>query len=134
MQDIQNVTKYAFVTQDRPVLIADIAGNADHPDVIGTVYVYTLPDGVYMQGDIVGLPASSNFSFHVHEGTVCGEPGEKLLVLPDVMSGEDGKASAQVQLDRVDSTQIAGRPIVLHLKAADGTEPQIACGLLVRIL
>ena len=134
MQDMQNVTKYAFITQDRPVLRADIAGNADNPDVAGTVHVYTLPGGVYLQGDIEGLPVSSNFSFHVHEGTVCEEPGKKLLILPDVMSGEDGKASAQIQLDRVDSTQIAGRPIVLHLKSADGAEPQIACGLLLRIL
>ena len=134
MQDIQNVTKYAFITQERPVLRADIAGNADHPDVIGTVHIYALPGGVYLQGDIGGLPASGNFSFHVHEGSVCEEPGKKLLVLPDLMSGEDGRASAQIQLDRVDCTQIAGRPIVLHLKADDGTEPQIACGLLSRIL
>ena len=134
MQDIQNVTKYAFMTQDRPVLRADMAGDADHPEVTGTVHVYTLPGGVYIQGDIAGLPASGNFAFHVHEGAVCGEPGKKLLVLPAVMSDGDGKASAQVQLDRVDTTQIAGKPIVLHIMENGEEKQMIACGLLERIL
>ena len=134
MQDIQNVTTYAFMTQDRPVLRADIAGSDGYPDVTGTVHVYTLPDGVYLQGDIIGLPVSGNFAFHVHDGTVCGEPGKKLLVMPEVMSGEDGKASAQVQLDRVSSTQIAGKPIVLHIIENGEEKQMIACGLLERIL
>lgn len=134
MHDIHNVTKYAFITLDRPVLTADIAGNSDNTGVIGTVHIYTLPVGLYLQGDIEGLPASGDFSFHVHDGALCDKPGEKLLILPDIMSGEDGRASVQVLLDRVDPVQIAGRPIVLHLKAADGTEPQIACGLLARVL
>lgn len=133
MQNIQNVTKYSFMEQERPVLQANITGNADYPDLKGTVYVYTLPGGIYLQGDIEGLPKSSDFTFYVHEGLVCEELGEKLLVLPDAMSGEDGKASTQIQLDRVNSTQIAGKPIVMRLKA-DGKEIQIACGLLSRVL
>ena len=133
MQDIMNVTKYSFVEQDRPVLKADITGNADYPELKGTVHVYTLPDGIYLKGDIEGLPKSSDHAFHIHEGLACEELGEKLLTLPDVMSCADGKASTQIHLDRVTSTQIAGRPIVLHLKA-NGKETQIACGLLERIL
>lgn len=134
MQDIQNVTKYSFMEQDRPVLQADIKGSADYPDVKGTVHVYTLPEGIYLHADLEGLPKSCDHAFHIHDGAVCEQVGEKLLTLPDVMSGADGKASAQIQLDRMNSTQIAGRPIVLHIKE-DGREKQmIACGLLARIL
>lgn len=130
---MENVTEYSFMEQDRPVLKAQIAGNADHHKLKGTVYVYTLPNGIYLQGDIEELPKSSDFAFHVHEGLVCEELGEKILILPDLMSDADGKASTQTYLDRVNSTRIAGRPIVLHLKA-DGKEIQIACGLLSRVL
>ena len=133
MQNIQNVTKYSFMEQERPVLKAELRGSKEFPKLHGEVYVYTLPDGIYLQGDVEGLPKSSDFAFHVHEGLVCEELGEKILVLPDAMSGDDGRASTQIQLDRVNSTQIAGKPIVMHLKA-DGKETQIACGLLSRVL
>lgn len=130
---MQNVTEYSFMEQERPVLKAEIAGNAGHSALNGTIFVYDLPNGIYLQGDIKGLPKSSDFAFHVHEGLVCENHGEKILILPDLMSDADGNASAQVYLDRVRSTQIAGRPIVLHLKA-DGKETEIACGLLSRVL
>ena len=113
---------------------ADIKGSAEYPDVRGTVHVYTLPGGIYLHADLEGLPKSCDHAFHIHEGSVCEQAGEKLLTLPDVMSGADGKASSQIQLDRMSLTQIAGRPIVLHIKE-DGKEKQmIACGLLARIL
>lgn len=133
MQDLKNVTKFSFVEQDRPVLQAELIGNADYPDVHGLIHVYFLPNGIYLQGDIEGLPKTNEFAFHVHEGEACEGHGDKILILPDVMSDEDGKASMQVYLDRVDSTRIAGRPLVLHLKV-DGKEPEVACGLLGRIL
>lgn len=133
MQNIQTVKQYSFMEQERPVLQANIVGNAEYPNVKGEVYVYVLPNGIYVQGDVEGLPKSSDFAFHVHEGLVCEELGDKVLVLPDAMSDEEGVGSAQVYLDRVNSTQIAGKPIVMHLKT-DGEETQIACGLLSRIL
>lgn len=128
---MRNVTKFSFMEQDRPVLKAEFGGGEGHRGIYGTVHVYVLPNGVYVHADIEGLPSSSDFSFHVHEG---GESmGEKILVLPDLMSDADGKASAQTYLDRVNSTQIAGRPVVIHAKA-DWREPQIASGLLARVL
>lgn len=133
MQDLKNVTKYSFVEQDRPVLQAELIGNADYPDVRGLVHVYFLPGGIYLQGDVEGLPKTSEFAFHVHEGAECEGHGDKILILPDAMSDADGKASMQVYLDRVDSTRIAGRPLVLHLRVGDQT-PEVACGLLARIL
>ena len=130
---MQNVTKYSFMEQERPVLKAEISGNTDRFALSGTIYAYDLPNGIYLQGDINGLPRSSDFAFHVHEGLACENHGEKILILPDLMSDADGKASTQTYLDRVRSTQIAGRPIVLHLKA-NGAETEIACGLLSRVL
>ena len=131
---MQNVTKYSFVEQDSPVLAADITGSAEYPDIRGEVHVYTLPDGIYLLGEFEGLPQSRDYAFHIHNGAVCEKVGEKLLTLPDVMSGADGRASAKIQLDRVSSAQIAGKPIVLHIKE-DGKERQmIACGLLTRVL
>lgn len=130
---MRNVTKFSFIEQDRPVLKAELKGEGEYDGVHGVVYVYTLPSGVYVQGNIEGLPSSGNFAFHVHEGAECKGPGEKILILPDLISDVDGKASTQTYLDRVNSTQIAGRPMVLHLKA-DGQETQIACGQLSRIL
>ena len=133
MQDTKNVTKYSFVEQDRPVLQAELKGNADYPAIKGLIHVYFLPTGIYLQGDIEGLPKTSEFAFHVHEGDACEDHGEKILILPDAMSDADGKASMQVYLDRVNSTQIAGRPLVLHLRVGSET-PEVACALLNRIL
>lgn len=130
---MQNVTKYSFMEQERPVLKTSITGKEKNTVLHGTIYGYDLPNGIYLQGDIYGLPKSSDFAFHVHEGLLCDKHGEKILILPDIMSDADGIASAQIYLDRSNTTRIAGRPIVLHLKE-DGKETEIACGLLSRVL
>lgn len=131
---MENVTKYSFIEQERPVLKAEVKGKAGYPALNGMIYFYDLPNGVYIQGEVDGLPKSDEFAFHVHEGVVCENHGDKILIMPNLLSDAKGKASAQIYLDKLRSTQIAGRPIVLHLKAADGTENEIACGLLSRIL
>lgn len=130
---MENVTDYAFVEQDRPVLEAELRGGEEYPDIRGKVYAYALPDGLYLQGDFENMPLNSDFAFHVHEGLLCENKGEKILLLPDVFSDGVGKASAQIYLDRADHTQIAGRPIVLHLKS-NGDELTVACGLFRRVL
>ena len=133
MQFTENVMPYGFMQQERPVLGAKLEGNDGYPELNGSVYVYCLPGRIYLQGDFSGLPLSSEFAFHIHEGTECGKFGKVLLPLPDISSGGDGNASMQVCLDRADCTQIAGRTIVLHLRS-NGEEIQIACGVLERIL
>ncbi len=133
MQNIQTVGKYSFIKQDRPVLKAELRGGAEFPDLHGDVYVYDLPSGIYLQGDFEGLPATEELPFHVHDGLACEKHGEKILILPDVMSDANGAASAQIYLDRVNSTQIAGKPIVMHLHRGD-TDVELACGLLDRVL
>lgn len=130
---MDNVSNFSFMEQDRPVLVAELRGGAEYPEINGTAYVYTLPNGMYIQMDIKEVPKSSNFAIHVHEGLICEDAGEKLLPLPDLVSDKDGKISAMLYIDTMNSTQIAGKPIMLHLKQ-DGTEINIACGLLERIL
>lgn len=130
---MENITRFSFMEQDRPVLEARLLGGRDFPEAEGRAYIYYLPNGIYVQADFTRLPASSDFAFHVHEGFLCDAPGEKVLLLPDVFSDENGSASAQVYLDRANAAQIAGRPIVIHLKRGS-EEVTVACGLLGRIL
>lgn len=130
---MENVTEFVFVEQDRPVLEAELRGGENYPDMRGNVYIYTIPEGIYLQGDFENMPKNSNFAFHVHDGLLCEQKGEKILLLPDIISDSSGKASAQISIDRVEHTQIAGRPIVLHLKI-NGEEITMACGLLRRVL
>lgn len=133
MRTGDNVTRFSFMEQERPVLNADILGGAEFPDIKGTAYVYFLPGGIYLQADFDELPPSNEFGFHVHEGLLCETPGEKLLPLPDVYSDRDGSASMQIYLDGANSTQIAGKPIMLHLKRGD-KDITAACGILNRVL
>ena len=130
---MENVTKFAFCEQDRPVLEAELRGGEKYPDMRGKVYVYALPEGIYLQGDFENMPKNSDFAFHVHDGPLCDQKGEKILLLPDIFSDGTGRASAQINIDRADHTQIAGKPIVLHLKS-NGEEITVACGLLRRVL
>lgn len=130
---MENVSKYAFMEQDRPILKAEIVGNKDYPDARGDIYVYILGNGFYLQGDFSGLPQNSDFAFHVHEGLLCEEPGGKKLPLPDVMSNASGTASAQIYLDRIDVNTLADHPIMIHLKV-DGQEITVGCDILERIL
>lgn len=130
---MENVTEFAFAEQDRPVLEAELRGGEHYPDIRGKVYVYTLPNGIYLQGGFENMPINSDFAFHVHEGLLCEQKGEKILLLPDVFSDGEGNASAQIYLDRAEHSQIAGKPIVVHLKS-NGEEITVACGLLRRVL
>ena len=134
MKTNDNVTDFSFMSGERPVLEAEILGGAEYPDIKGNAYVYFLPDGIYVQADFDKLPENNVFGFHVHEGLLCENPGEKLLPLPDVFSDKDGTSSMQVYLDGKSSTQIAGRPIMLHLKRDGKDDLVVACGLLSRVL
>ncbi|MBD5128522.1 MAG: hypothetical protein HDT43_01135 [Ruminococcaceae bacterium] len=134
MKANDNVQTFSFMSGERPVLEAEILGGADYPDIKGNAYVYFLPDGIYVQADFDKLPENNEFGLHVHEGLLCESPGEKLLLLPDVISDKNGMSSMQVYLDGKNSTQIAGRPIMLHLKQDGKDAAVVACGLLSRIL
>lgn len=135
MKKNSNVKTFSFMSAERPVLKAEILGGAEYPDIRGEAYVYFFPEGVYLQADFEDLPPNNEFGFHVHEGLLCETRGEKLLPLPNIYSDKNGMASMQIYLDKATSTQIAGKPIVLHIGGADGKdELTAACGVLNRII
>ena len=128
-----NMTKYAFMEQERAVLYADMNGTNGHDEINGGVFVFNLPEGLYFALELSGLPKNKALPFHVHEGTICENSGEKTIVLPDVNSDSRGNASMQFYIDKTRLSDISGKVVMLH-KKIDGDEPKIACGVLKRIL
>ena len=128
-----NMTKFAFIEQDRAVLYADMNGTNGHEEINGGVFVFNLPEGIYFALELSGLPENQALPFHVHEGTLCENSGEKAIILPDVNSDSRGNASMQFYIDKTRLSYISGKVVMLH-KKIDGDEPKIACGVLKRIL
>ena len=128
-----NMTKFAFIEQDRAVLYADMNGTNGHEEINGGVFVFNLPEGLYFALELSGLPENQALPFHVHEGTLCENSGEKAIILPDVNSDSRGNASMQFYIDKTRLSDISGKVVMLH-KKIDGDEPKIACGVLKRIL
>ena len=127
------MTKFAFIEQDRAVLYADMNGTNGHEEINGGVFVFNLPEGIYFALELSGLPENQALPFHVHEGTLCENSGEKAIILPDVNSDSRGNASMQFYIDKTRLSDISGKVVMLH-KKIDGDEPKIACGVLKRIL
>lgn len=128
-----NMTKFAFIEQDRAVLYADMNGTNGHGQINGGVFVFNLPEGLYFALELSGLPKNQALPFHIHEGTICADAGEKAIILPDVSSDSRGNASMQFYIDKTRLSDISGKVIMLH-EMIDGDEPKIACGVLKRIL
>lgn len=128
-----NMTKYAFMEQERAVLYADMNSTDGSGRINGGVFVFNLPEGLYFALELSGLPENSVLPFHIHEGTFCKNAGEKAIILPDVSSDSRGNASMQFFIDNAALWEISGKVIMLHEKT-DGKEPEIACGVLTRIL
>lgn len=128
-----NMTKFAFIEQDRAVLYADMNGTNGHEQINGGVFVFNLPEGLYFALELSGLPKTRALPLHIHEGTICADAGEKAIILPDVSSDSRGNASMQFYIDKTRLSDISGKVIMLHEKI-DGDEPKIACGVLKRIL
>lgn len=128
-----NMTKFAFIEQDRAVLYADMNGTNGHEEINGGMFVFNLPEGIYFALELSGLPENQALPFHVHEGTLCENSGEKAIILPDVNSDSRGNASMQFYIDKTRLSDISGKVVMLH-KKIDGDEPKIACGVLKRIL
>lgn len=128
-----NMTKFAFIEQERAVLYADMNGFGGNDEISGGVFVFNLPNGLYFALELSGLPKNQALPFHVHEGRICDNAGEKAVILPDVLSDARGNSSMQFYIDKIPLLDISGKVIMLHEKF-DGEEPQIACGVLNRIL
>lgn len=136
---MNEMSKYAYMENESPALKADIKGSEVHPKIAGTVLVYWLPEGFYLQADLEGLPGSRVFGLHIHDGLVCApvgsdEPfseagghlnncGEGTWCsqhpyhagdLPSVFSDAEGNAAARVYIDRAQIEELSGKPIVIH--------------------
>lgn len=136
---MKQVSKYAYMENESPALMAEIKGSDVHPEIAGTVYVYGLPKGFYLQADLEGLPESRVFGFHIHDGLVCAPIGSEEPFseagghfnncgegtwcsrhpyhagdLPSLFSNAEGKSSIRVYIDKADIEEIAGKPIVIH--------------------
>ena len=161
---MQHIHKYSYISSERPALIGTIRGGLGHEDVNGTAAVFWLPDSVYFEVQLYGLPKSEVLGLHIHDGFVCGaaengfaEAGTHLSVCPDetwcdrhpyhagdlppLFTDEDGTAILGVYLDRAAVEQFSGRTVVVHSRRDDfGSQPagdsgiRIACGVLAEQL
>lgn len=127
------MSRFSYMEQERPVLSAKLRGTDGFETVEGEVFVYYLPNGLYLSANFNNLPSSRDLPFHIHEGLICADAGGHLLELPDLFSDSFGEAAFRLYFDKQTLWEISGKPIMLHVKS-DGKEPKIACGILERVL
>ncbi len=160
---MQHIHKYSYIQSERPALMATIRGGLGHEATNGTAAVFWLPNAVYFEAQLYGLPSSEVLGLHIHDGAVCNaessftEAGEHLSLCPDetwcdqhpyhagdlppIFSDADGNAVMGVYLDKTLVSDISGRTLILHSKRDDfKTQPagdsgiRIACGVLAENL
>jgi Cu-Zn family superoxide dismutase len=137
----------------KPAAFARILGE-DKSGIRGKVLFYSLPGGVMVEANIVGLPKNKNgfFGFHIHSGDQCSGIGFSSTGthydrdnhmhprhagdLPPLLSA-GGRAYLAVVSDRFSMREILGRTVVIHDNADDfTTQPagnagrKIACGVI----
>lgn len=142
--------------KEKPAAIAQVAGDAVHPALQGTVSFFPRRQGTLVVADIMGLPDSETgfFAFHIHEGADCSGTGfaatgghydpRKLPHprhagdLPPLLS-DDGTARLSVLTGRFQIRDIIGKTVVIHSNPDDfATQPsgnagtKIACGVIRR--
>ena len=160
---MQHIHKFSYVESERPALLGLLSGGFGHEDIRGTTAVFWLPDALYLEAQLEGLPASEVFGFHIHDGVICtaedgfSDAGSHLDLcgdgvwcgrhpyhagdLPPIFSDENGTAVMGVYLDRARVEDISGKTIILHSRADDFTSQpagnsgiRIACGILAENL
>ena len=161
---MQHIHDHSYMEYERPALLGNISGATGHENINGTAAVFWLPNAVYFEVQLYGLPQSEVLGLHIHDGFVCGTPdsgfeeaGKHLSLcpegtwcdrhpyhagdLPPVFSDVNGTAIMGVYLDRAVISDISGRTVVLHAGKDDFmTQPagasgiRIACGILAENL
>lgn len=161
---MQHIHNYSYIQSERPALLGTIRGGLGHEGINGTAAVFWLPEAIYFELQIYGLPKSEVFGLHIHDGTACGaadsgfiEAGRHLSLcpedtwcdrhpyhagdLPPLFSDENGTAIFGVYLDKAVISEISGRTLVVHSRRDDfTTQPagdsgiRIACGVLAENL
>ncbi len=161
---MQHIHDYSYMEYERPALLGAVRGGIGHEEINGTAAVFFLPDAVYFEAQLYGLPPSEVFGFHIHDGLVCGtaesgfaDSGKHLSLcpedawcgrhpyhagdLPPLFSDGNGTAVMGVYLDRATVADISGRTIVVHSgkddfksQPAGNSGVRIACGILAENL
>lgn len=127
----------------QPDAIAQISGDAQHPDLRGMVRLYQLPQGVLVQTVVNGLPndpkpcAANIYAMHIHEtgsctGSVnqpfadtgghynpehCPHPAHAGDLPP--LFGNNGYAWEVVFTDRFRVGEVIGRSVIIHANPDD---------------
>ena len=137
-----------------PAAMASVHGDADHPELGGTIRFFPCRQGTLVSARIWGLPESGTgfFGFHIHAGGSCrgaGFPGTEGHYdpvgtehpshagdLPPLL-GNHGRAHLEVISGRFQVCDIIGRTVVIHSRPDDfKTQPagdagaKIACGVI----
>ena len=140
-------------TQERPVAMAVIRGDEDHPVLRGVVEFFPEEEGCWVTVRVWGLPREGFFAFHIHEGSRCTGVGfsdtgghwnptnqphpEHMGDLPPLLA-KGGRARMGVWTGRFRAKDAIGRTVVIHSDPDDfHTQPsgnsgkKIACGVIV---
>lgn len=137
-----------------PFAYAQIVGNRTNPQLRGVAYFYPSPkEGLWVEVEVYGLPVNPSdfYGMHIHEIGNCTKPfdqtgshynpnetlhPEHAGDLPPLL-GNDGYAYICFFTNRLTTTDIIGRSIIIHSSADDfTTQPagnsgeKIACGVI----
>lgn len=138
-----------LVIRNQPYAAAMLRGNADNPQISGTVLFYPAAEGTLITAEVFGLPrqvgeggetkeAGPFYAFHVHEGGHCGSadgPGPfdasgmhyNPTRQPHPMHAGDlpplladaGYAYLSTYTGRFTPEQIVGRTVIVHAHPDD---------------
>ncbi len=76
----------SILSQNTPVAVARIQGNADYSNLSGTVSFYNTPfGGVLVAAEVYSLPGSGFFGMHVHEFGDCSQNSGNMMPFPGVV-------------------------------------------------
>ena len=122
------------VLNRRPSAIARIRGSESYDNILGMVWFYQMPKGVYVVTEVDGLPQgcgeckSPVFGYHIHSGSACAGDMPPLF-------GNHGYAFSVFYSERFCVCDIIGKTVIIHLNPDDfHTQPagnsgtKIACG------
>ena len=58
---MQHIHDFSYIAYERPALLGAIKGGIGHEDINGTVAVFRLPEAVYLEAQLYGLPREKAF-------------------------------------------------------------------------
>ena len=157
-----NTILTSILYHNTPAATAQIRGNANHPDLFGTVSFYTTPlGGVLVSAEMYGMPASDFYGMHIHEFGNCtpvsggtaqpfsnagGHYNPTNMPHPEhagdliPLLSNHGYAWTAVYTDRFRLPDIIGRSVIVHGMRDDFTSQpagdsgeRIGCGVINKV-